>query len=197
MTRSPRLALVLSEARSCRLCAEHLPHEPRPVVRASPRARVLIIGQAPGLRVHESGTPWNDASGDRLRAWLGVERVTFDGDDFAIVPMGFCYPGRGASGDLPPRPECAPTWQPRILPHLKSIRLTLLVGSYAQGHVLGNRAKASLTETVRAFRDYLPMHFPLPHPSPRNAIWQAKNRWFERDCLPVLRERIDRALGSS
>jgi uracil-DNA glycosylase len=187
---------VLAEARACRLCAPHLPHEPRPVLRAAASARLLIVGQAPGRRVHETGIPWNDPSGDRLRQWLVMDRERFyDDRTIAILPIGFCYPGTDAAGgDAPPRPECAPLWQPRLLPLLPAVRLTLLVGAYAQAFHLGPRRKATMTETVRAFRDYLPAFLPLPHPSWRNTAWLKRNPWFEKELLPVLRERVKEAL---
>lgn len=183
---------VLAEARACRHCEKHLPLGPRPVLRASPSSRVLIVGQAPGTKVHETGIPWNDASGDRLRDWLGVTRdVFYDESLFAIVPMGFCYPGRQPrGGDNPPRPECAPMWHPRLRPLLPEVRLTLLVGSYAQAHYLGDRRGKTMTDTVRAFRDHLPEFLPTPHPSWRTTHWIKKNPWFERELLPSLRSQI-------
>lgn len=186
------LDAVLAEARACRHCEKHLPLGPRPVLRASPSSRVLIVGQAPGTKVHETGIPWNDASGDRLRDWLGVDRdVFYDEKLFAIVPMGFCYPGRQPrGGDNPPRPECAPMWHPRLRPLLPEIRLTLLVGSYAQAHYLGGRRGKTMTDTVKAWRDYLPAFLPTPHPSWRTTHWIAKNPWFERELLPSLRSQI-------
>lgn len=192
MSRQPHdLESVLREVRACRLCAPHLPLGPRPVLRADARARVLIVGQAPGTRVHETGIPWNDPSGDRLRAWLDVDRDTFyDPAQFAIIPAGLCYPGRGRSGDLPPRPECAPLWHPRLLALLPRVELTLLVGQYAQAFHLGARRKATLTETVHAWREYAPAFVPTPHPSPRNTRWLQVNPWFEREVLPALRERL-------
>jgi uracil-DNA glycosylase len=192
-----KLLPLLTEIRACTHCAAALPHRPRPIVRAAAKARVIVIGQAPGARVHASGVPWDDASGARLCEWLGVTSPQLlDSGDFAIVPMGFCYPGKAASGDAPPRPECAPRWHPRLLPLLPRVRLTLLVGSYAQQRYLGARCKATLTDTVRAFADYAPAHLPLPHPSPRNAIWRSKNPWFERDCVPVVRAAVQRALAA-
>jgi len=191
MTNDDKLAALLVEVRACRLCEAHLPLGPRPIVRADRRARVLIVGQAPGTRVHATGIPWNDPSGDRLRAWLGVDRdVFYDERRFAIVPTGFCYPGRGRGGDLPPRPECAPLWHPKLRPLLPEIGLTLLVGQYAQAFYLAERRKGTLTDTVRAWRSYLPEFLPLPHPSPRNTRWLAVNPWFERDVVPVLRGRV-------
>ena len=185
------LDALLAEVRRCRLCEEHLPLGPRPILRAEAGARVLIVGQAPGTRVHATGIPWNDPSGDRLRDWLGVERATFyDASRFAIIPAGLCYPGRGRSGDLPPRAECAPTWHPRLLALLPTIELTLLIGQYAQAYYLGERRKGTLTATVRAWREYLPAYLPLPHPSPRNQLWLKRNRWFAEEVLPPLRERI-------
>ena len=187
---------LLREVRACTLCAEHLPGDPRPVLQAHPRARLLIVGQAPGRRVNASGVPWDDPSGDRLRAWLGVDRDTFyRGDSFALVPMGFCYPGTGRSGDLPPRPECAPAWHERLRARMPEVRLTLLLSRYAHAAYLGATAKATLTETVRAWEEYLPGHLPLPHPSPRNNRWLKRNAWFERELLPELRELVARALG--
>ncbi len=186
------LEALVAAARACRVCAEHLPLGPRPVLRARTSARLLIVGQAPGTRVHETGVPWNDPSGDRLRHWLDLEPTAFyDEARIAIVPMGFCYPGRDErGGDRPPRPECAPRWHPPLRAALPGIELTLLVGSYAQRYYLGKRRKASLTETVRAWRDYLPDVLPLPHPSWRNTAWLKKNPWFEADLMPVLRQRV-------
>jgi uracil-DNA glycosylase len=161
-----------------------------------PAARLLIVGQAPGTRVHASGIPWDDASGDRLRSWLGLARAAFyDERSVAILPIGLCYPGRGASGDLPPRRECAPRWHPAFLEHLPRVELVLLVGAYAQARYLGERRRETLTATVRAWRDYGPRHVPLPHPSPRNTGWLRQNAWFEDDVLPELRERVARLLS--
>jgi len=186
------LDILLAEARACRHCAELLPLGPRPTLQASARARLLIVGQAPGSKVHATGIPFNDPSGDRLREWLGIDRATFyDAERLAIVPMGFCYPGRDPrGGDLPPRPECAPLWHPRLLPALPAVELILLVGLYAQAHYLGPRRKSSLTETVRAWRDYAPQFVPLPHPSWRNTAWLKKHPWFESEVLPELRGRV-------
>jgi uracil-DNA glycosylase len=161
-------------------------------VRAAADARILIVGQAPGARVHASGIPWDDASGDRLRNWLGIDATTFhDESQFAIMPMGFCYPGRGNGGDKPPRHECAQLWFDSLLQKLPRIQLTLLIGQYAQRHFLGARRKASLTETVRAWREYAPAFIPLPHPSPRNQPWFQRHPWFESEALPMLRERVE------
>jgi uracil-DNA glycosylase len=189
---------LLSEVRACRICEAHLPNPPRPVLRASPTSRLLIVGQAPGRRVHESGIPWNDPSGNLLREWLRLDRDAFyDERRIAIIPVGFCYPGTGESGDLPPRPECAPHWHPRLRARLPAVRLTLLVGSYAQGYYLGTRRKKTLAETVRARSEYLPEFFPLPHPSPRNRLWMKNNAWFEREVLPQLRRRVNACLRTA
>jgi uracil-DNA glycosylase len=188
---SVELEHLLREIRACRLCEAQLPLGPNPVLRASAGARLLIVGQAPGTRVHASGIPWDDASGRRLREWLHLDAVTFyDEQRVAIVPMGFCYPGKAGSGDAPPRPECRATWHPRLMPLMPKVGLTLLIGQYAQAYFLGARRKPSLGETVRAWRDYLPAHLPLPHPSPRNVAWFKANPWFEAEVLPVLRERV-------
>ena len=183
---------LVAEARGCRVCAAELPLGPRPVLRARPGARLLIVGQAPGTRVHETGIPWNDRSGDRLRDWLRLDPEAFyDDSRIAIVPMGFCYPGRDArGGDRPPRPECAPLWHPPLRAALPKVALTLLVGLYAQAYYLGRRRKASLTETVRAWPDYGPDFLPLPHPSWRNTAWLKRNPWFAAELLPELRHRV-------
>jgi uracil-DNA glycosylase len=194
---SRRFDALLEEVRACRHCESHLPLGPRPVVRMKPGARLLIVGQAPGTKVHESGLPWNDRSGDVLRGWLAMDRDAFyDASRIAIMPMGFCYPGRDAKGgDNPPRPECAPLWHPRLRPMLPDIRLTLLVGQYAQMHYLDGLRRKTMTETVRYFRDYLPAgFFPLPHPSWRNMAWQKRNPWYATDVLPELRRAVATAL---
>ena len=192
MTGRETLGRVLAEARACRVCEAHLPLGPRPVLRAGVGARLLIVGQAPGTRVHATGIPWNDPSGDRLRQWLEIDRQAFyDESRIAIVPMGFCYPGRNArGGDLPPRPECAPLWHPRLRQRLPNIELTLLVGQYAQRYYLQGGRKRNLTETVRAWREYLPEFLPTPHPSWRSQNWLAKNPWFEAEVLPTLRALV-------
>jgi uracil-DNA glycosylase len=192
-----RFDALLTEVRGCTLCAPHLPRGPRPVVRMQRSARILIIGQAPGTKVHETGMPWNDRSGDVLRGWLDMDREDFyDARRIAIMPMGFCYPGvdpRG--GDNPPRPECAPHWHHRLLAQLPGIRLTLLVGQYAQAHYLGARRQKTMTETVRQFRSYLPDGFlPLPHPSWRNIGWQKRQPWFAAEVVPALRAAVTAAL---
>ncbi|MFM0327190.1 uracil-DNA glycosylase family protein [Caballeronia glebae] len=186
------LDALLVDVRACRACVPHLPLGPRPIVRAGADARILIVGQAPGARVHESGIPWDDASGDRLRNWLGIDGTAFhDESQFAIIPMGFCYPGRGNGGDKPPRRECAQLWLDSLLEKLPKIELTLLIGQYAQQRFLGARRKSSLTETVRAWKEYAPAFVPLPHPSPRNQPWFQRHPWFEREVLPMLRERVE------
>ena len=182
---------LLKQIRACAVCAAHLPHGPRPILAASSKSRVLIIGQAPGVRAHDSKIPWNDASGDQLRIWLEMDKEGFyNADNLAFMPMGFCYPGTGRSGDLPPRPECAPLWHARLRAAMPAVQLTLLIGQYAQQHYLGAAWRGNLTETVRAFREMPPGLLPLPHPSPRNRIWQRRNPWFETDLLPVLRRRL-------
>ena len=194
---SRALARLSTEARACTICADELPLGPRPVFRVSPTARLLIVGQAPGTKVHGTGIPWNDASGDRLRGWLNLDpEIFYDESRIAIVPMGFCYPGVDArGGDRPPRKECAPAWHPRFLKLLPKIELTLLVGLYAQAHYLGDRRKVTLTDTVRAFKDYGPNFMPLPHPSWRNTGWLRKNPWFEAELLPVLRRRVTKLIA--
>lgn len=184
----------MEEVRSCTICEADLPHGVRPVFQLHPTSRILIAGQAPGRKVHESGIPFEDASGDRLRDWMGVTREEFyDPKLVAILPMGFCYPGTGKSGDLPPRPECAPAWREELLGHLRHLEMTLVIGKYAQGYHL-DEGRSSLTEIVRAWRDKWPDTIPLPHPSPRNNIWLRKNPWFEIELLPALRERVRKLL---
>lgn len=186
------LKKLISEAKACRLCEAHLPLGPRPVFMVGAQARLLIVGQAPGRRVHLTGIPWNDPSGDNLRDWLGMTRAGFyDTRRVAILPTGLCFPGTGDHGDLPPRPECAPTWHPRFRAALPRVRMTLLVGQYAQAYYLGQRRKKTLADTVRAFAEYLPEYFPLPHPSPRNRLWMKKNPWFAKLVIPALRKRVD------
>jgi len=191
------LDAFLRELRACTVCAAHLPLGPRPIVRGNASARLLITSQAPGTRVHETGLTFNDRSGDVLRGWLAIDRDAFyDEDRIAIVPMGFCYPGRGAQGgDLPPRKECAPLWHARLLPHYPRIGLTLLVGSYAINYYLKGRTQRTMVETVRNWREYLPDFFPLPHPSWRNVLWMRQNPWFEAEVLPELRRRVHALIG--
>lgn len=189
------LESLLQQVRACRICEEHLPLGPRPVLVASSTAKLLIVGQAPGTKVHASGIPWDDQSGKRLRQWLGLTpEVFYDASQVAIIPMGFCYPGKGKSGDLPPRPECARHWHQRLLGQLPNIQLTLLVGKYAQDYFLGNRAKATLTDTVAAWHEYLPAYMPMPHPSPRNQFWLRRNPWFETDAIPYVQQVVQQLL---
>ena len=187
---------LLQSVVACRLCEKSLPLGPRPVLQVDPRAKVLIAGQAPGRRVHETGVPFDDPSGDRLRQWMGVSRETFyDPTKIAILPMGFCYPGTGKSGDLPPRPECAKAWRESLLSGLVHVELTLVIGQYAQKWHLP-KTHRNLTETVRAWREYGPDVVPLPHPSPRNNIWLKKNPWFADSLLPSLQKQVQAALQS-
>ncbi|MBW3550811.1 MAG: uracil-DNA glycosylase family protein [Proteobacteria bacterium] len=182
---------LLTDIRACRLCAQHLPLGPRPVLQAAASARLLIIGQAPGARVHATGVPWDDRSGQRLRDWMQIDPETFyDRARVAIVPVGFCYPGRAGSGDAPPRPECRATWHPRLMPLLPRVETILLVGQHAQAWFLGAGRKQTLTATVRTWREYFPHAVPLPHPSPRNVAWFKANPWFEAEVLPSMRERV-------
>lgn len=194
MARTTRLDSLLTEVRACRVCEPELPLGSKPVLRAKRSARILVIGQAPGIRVHKTGIPWNDASGKRLRQWMDLdESVFYDAQRVAIIPMGFCYPGTGRSGDLPPRKECAELWHQRLLSLLPKIRLVLLVGQYAQKHYLADLCP-TLAETVRQGEKYGPLYFPLPHPSPRNIGWLKKNCWFEAETVPQLRKKIQTAL---
>jgi len=184
-------APLLTQIRACTVCAAHLPLGPRPVLQVHPKAAILIAGQAPGSKVHVSGIPFKDASGDRLRDWMGVGEAQFyDATRVAILPMGFCYPGTGASGDLPPRPECAATWRAGVMAMLVNVKLVLVIGQYAQAWHLGDRQKATLTGTVRAWRDYWPDTLALPHPSPRNNIWLKRNPWFVEEVVPRMRRRV-------
>ncbi len=188
---SPSLLALAKEAKACTACADRLPHAPRPVFLVGRAARLLIVGQAPGRRVHQTGLPWNDASGDVLRAWLGMDRAAFyDTARIAIVPMGLCYPGTLNGADLPPCARCAPLWHPRFRAALPHVRLTLLVGSYAQAYYIGKARGRSVGETVRAWRQHLPGFFPLPHPSWRNRGWLQRNPWFESEVIPALRKRV-------
>ncbi len=194
---SAHLTSLLSEVRACTVCAENLPAGPRPIVQLGGRARIVIIGQAPGRKVHESGVPWDDKSGERLRDWLGVTSEQFyDPDMVAIVPMGFCYPGSAKSGDKPPRPECAPLWHDRLLAELPDDRLEIIIGTYAQKRYITDDI-STLTERVANWQQYLPHQVVLPHPSPRNAHWVTKNPWFETETLPSIRRRVNEVLGTS
>ena len=186
---------IAGKARACRLCAGDLPLGPRPVFQLGPKARILIAGQAPGRRVHETGIPFNDPSGERLRAWMGISAAVFyDPTKIAILPMGFCYPGTGTSGDLPPRPECAIEWRVKLLKLLPALELTLVIGQYALDWHLETTQKATLTQTVQNWKQYWPAVLPLPHPSPRNNIWLKKNPWFEIDILPILSRKVESLL---
>lgn len=201
---SEKLCHLVDDIRHCQACAESLPFPPRPVLSASGSAKLLIVGQAPGLRVHETGIAWNDASGDRLRQWMGLDKAVFyNAEKIAILPMGFCYPGRGTSGDLPPLPQCATLWREKLHRHLSEVKLTLLIGQYAQRYYLTKQGQAikpnspgSVTDTVKHWQQYLPDFLPLPHPSPRNNIWLRNNPWFELEVLPALRDQVARILES-
>ena len=187
---------LISEIRSCSICKPFLPNLPKPILSANINSKILIIGQAPGQKVHDSEIPWDDKSGDELRRWLGVTKEQFyDNKLFALIPMGFCYPGKGKSGDLPPRPECAPLWHNRLLVKMKDVQLTILIGQYSQKYYLQEKTKFTLTETAKSYKEYLPDFFPLVHPSPRNRIWQAKNPWFEKEVVPVLLKKVKIILG--
>ncbi len=182
---------LLSQIKQCTVCAPHLDLGANPVVAASSHAKIVIIGQAPGTKVHKSGIPWDDASGKQLRKWMGVSEATFyDENIFAIVPMGFCYPGKGTSGDKPPRKECAPLWHQQLFDKMPNIEVVILIGMYAQKQYLKDKAKRTLTETVATYLEYLPDYFVLPHPSPRNRFWLAKNLWFEKKVVPTLTKKI-------
>ena len=187
---------LIAEIQKCTVCSSFFKsHEPRPVLRASKSCKILVIGQAPGTKVHASGIPWDDQSGKRLREWMEIDsNLFYDDSKIAIVPMGFCYPGKGKSGDLPPRPECALLWHKKLLTQMPNIQLTLLIGQYAQAYYLGNKMKNNLTETVKHYKEYLPDFIPLPHPSPRNLFWLKKNQWFEKDVLPILKEKVKKLL---
>lgn len=186
---------LLKDIRLCSICKEHLPLGPNPVVSAQAKSKIIIIGQAPGTKVHASGIPWDDASGKQLRKWLNVSDEDFyDDSKFAIMPMGFCYPGKGKSGDLPPRPECAPQWHQVLLEKMPNTELVILIGMYAQNYYLKDKVKKTLTETVKSFQEYLPYYFPSPHPSPRNRFWLTKNPWFEQEVLPQLQKRVQKII---
>ncbi|MEQ8325297.1 MAG: uracil-DNA glycosylase family protein [Vicingaceae bacterium] len=187
---------LLKDIKKCTVCASYLKDGVNPVLTASNESKIIIIGQAPGRVVHRSGIPWDDKSGDNLRNWLNMNKDEFYNPAIiSLMPMGFCYPGSGKSGDLPPRPECAPLWHEPLLSKMKSVQLILLIGQYAQNYYLGKNAQKTLTETVRSYTNYLPSHFPLPHPSPRNNIWQTKNPWFQLDVLPALKQEVGKVLS--
>ena len=190
-----RLDELVRDIRSCHICQDHLPAGPRPIVQVSQTAKVLIVGQAPGSKVHATGVPFDDPSGDRLRSWMGIDKdIFYDASKIAIVPMGFCYPGTGKSGDLPPRKECADNWRLPLLEMLSSVELTLIIGQYAIEWHLGKTKKRTLTETVKTWREYWPKNVVLPHPSPRNNIWLKRNDWFEAEILPELKMRVQQLL---
>jgi len=181
---------LLQQIKNCSLCKEHLPHGVRPVLQVHPSARILVAGQAPGRKVHESGVPFDDASGDRLREWMGIsKKIFYDPTKIAILPMGFCFPGTSKSGDLPPRPECEPAWRQQALSLMPNIELTLVIGKYAQAFHFKIK-NPSVTTLVADWETYWPSRIPLPHPSPRNNIWLRKNPWFEKQLLPPLKQRI-------
>lgn len=182
---------LIVNIRNCKVCEPYLELGAHPIISASKKSKIVIIGQAPGRIVHQTGIPWNDKSGDSLRNWLGVDKSTFYNEDiFALIPMGFCFPGKGKSGDLPPRKECAPLWHEKLFSFMQEVKLILLVGQYAQHYYLQERCKATLTETVKSYQEYLPKYLPLPHPSPRNNIWMAKNKWFQSDVVTMLKDQI-------
>ena len=184
---------LIAEVAACTICKKFLPYKPRPVFSVNPQSKILIIGPAPGQKVHDSGIPWDDKSGDELRRWLGVTKEQFYNNKlFALMPMGFCYPGKGTSGDLPPRPECAPAWHQLLLKQMKQIQLTILIGQYSQQYYLDKKLKPTLTETVKSFKEYLPQFLPLVHPSPRNRIWQKKNPWFEKEVVLYLQKLVQK-----
>ncbi len=185
-----------TEIKACAICSEHLDLGPKPVFTAHKKSKIVIVGQAPGLAAHKSGIPWNDKSGNNLRKWMNIDNNTFyDTKQIAIIPMGFCYPGKGKSGDLAPRKECAPKWHLALLNEMPNVQLILLIGKYAQDYYIKNNPYKNLTETVRNYQNFLPNYFVLPHPSPRNNIWQAKNEWFSKDVLPDLKYTIKNILA--
>jgi uracil-DNA glycosylase len=187
---------LLCQIKQCKVCEPHLPLSANPVLYASSKSKIIIIGQAPGRIVHETGIAWNDKSGDTLRKWLNISKETFYNENkIATIPMGFCFPGTGKTGDLPPRKECQPLWHDKILKKIEGKPLILLIGQYAQKQYLKKHIKSNLTETVKAFEEYLPTYFPLPHPSPRNNIWMKKNEWFEKEVLPILKIEIEKRLS--
>lgn len=189
--------MLMTEIRACTVCAESLPLGPKPIIRAADSsARIVLISQAPGTKAHASGVPWADASGRRLRDWMGLDAAIFhDESQVAILPMGLCYPGKDKGGDAPPRPECAPLWHDKVLQHLPKRRLTILIGAYAQARYLGPSRKSSVRTTLIAWRDYVgDGFFPLVHPSPRNQVWLKQNPWFEAELVPELKLNVIAAL---
>lgn len=182
---------LINQIQSCKICLQFLPFHPKPVLQASVQSKIIIIGQAPGLKVQNSGVPWDDLSGKELRRWLNVSKEQFYNSKlFALMPMGFCYPGKGKSGDLPPRPECAPKWHQLLLQEMQSVELIILIGQYAQKFYLKEKFKNNLTENVKSFKTFLPRFLPLVHPSPRNKIWQKKNQWFEDEVIPTVQKLV-------
>ena len=189
---------LLQNIRACKICASELPLGPLPVVNAHKKSKIIIIGQAPGTVVHKSGVPWDDKSGENLRSWMGINKgIFYNEKQIGLIPMGFCYPGKGKSGDLPPRKECAPEWHPKLWKQLKEVSLIMLIGAYAQAHYLPKDPYKTLTERVKNYTKYTPKYFVLPHPSPRNNIWQAKNPWFSEEVLPALKLSVENALESN
>ncbi|MGS0525915.1 uracil-DNA glycosylase family protein [Zobellia nedashkovskayae] len=187
---------LLSEIRSCKVCSAHLPLEPRPIVAGTKKSKIILVSQAPGRKAHEHNKAWDDPSGRKLREWLGVtDEQFYDPDNFAVLPMGFCFPGKGKTGDLPPRKECAPLWHDVFWSHLEQVRLTLVIGKYAQDRYLKDLSKRNLTENVASYHEFLPKFFPLPHPSPVNRFWMSKNPWFESDVVPELQTLISSLLS--
>lgn len=188
---------LLTTIRNCKVCEAHLPLGARPVLSVNKHSKIAVIGQAPGTKVHKSGIPWDDLSGKLLRQWMGVtDEEFYNPDNFAIVPMGFCYPGKGAGGDMPPRKECAPLWHEKVFGYVDNLQLTLLIGAYSQKYYLGKNMKSNLTDTVRNYEEYLPDFFPMPHPSPRNLMWRRRNPWFEEGNVPHLKELVRDILES-
>lgn len=191
----PAMKKLITQIKACTVCTSFLPYAPRPVISVSKNSKILIIGQAPGKKVNDSGIPWDDQSGNELRRWLGVSKEQFyDNKLFGLMGMGFCYPGKGAGGDLPPRPECAPLWHHQLLANMKNVKLTLLIGQYSQKFYLGDKFKPTLTENVKNYYEFLPKYLPLVHPSPRNKIWQKKNPWFEQELIPQLQLIVKKLL---
>jgi len=186
---------LLSEIRACEVCKEHLPLQPRPIISVTTKSKIILVSQAPGRKAHDHNKAWDDASGRKLREWLGVTDADFfNADNFAVLPMGFCYPGKGKTGDLPPRKECAPLWHDKVWGQFKNVKLIIFIGKYAQDKYLKEISKKNLTENIANFRDFLPKYFPLPHPSPVNRFWMSKNPWFEKEVLGELRESVEKAL---
>lgn len=191
-----KLSTLSKKIKNCQECAPHLELGPRPVFSVSKSSKIVIIGQAPGSIVHRTGIPWDDKSGENLRSWMNMDdEVFYDSSKVAIVPMGFCYPGKGKSGDLPPRKECAPLWHQLLLDSIEDVKLILLIGKYAQDYYLADQSKRTLTETVKSYKEYLPEYFVLPHPSPRNNIWMKKNEWFKAEVIPALENKISEILN--